>query len=157
MALASDALGALGDDEVPASLRPFRRWAPARRTKLAATPLAAAVEHDVLFRQRCGTRLREAMPDLVAALEAETVPAAADPIDVAAVANTAADGGWAAARHQRGRRPPHAGNRGGGDVAGGRAGVPQDSLSLAVRSQVREGLCSAPTGSWSLPGFLRGR
>jgi len=96
VALASDALGALGDDEVPASLRPFRRWAPARRTKLAATPLAAAVEHDVLFRQRCGTRLREAMPDLVAALEAETVPAAADPIDVAAAAYLLRSPGWPA-------------------------------------------------------------
>jgi predicted RNA-binding protein with PIN domain len=96
VALASDALGALGDDEVPASLRPFRRWAPARRTKLAATPLAAAVEHDVMFRQRCGTRLREAMPDLVAALEAGTVPAAADPVDVAAAAYLLRSPGWPA-------------------------------------------------------------
>jgi predicted RNA-binding protein with PIN domain len=96
VALASDALGALNDDEVPASLRPFRRWAPARRTKLAATPLAAAVEHDVLFRQRCGTRLRDAMPDLVAALEAGTVPAAADPVDVAAAAYLLRTPGWAA-------------------------------------------------------------
>ena len=123
VALASDALGALGDDEVPASLRPFRRWAPARRTKLAATPLAAAVEHDVLFRQRCGTRLREAMPDLVAALEAETVPAAADPIDVAAAAYLLRSPGWPTA-HQRGRRPPHASHGGGGDVAGGRDARP---------------------------------
>jgi predicted RNA-binding protein with PIN domain len=96
VALASDTLGALGDDEVPASLRPFRRWAPARRTKLAATPLAAVVEHDVLFRQRCGTRLREAMPDLVAALEAELVPAAADPVDVAAAAYLLRTPAWAA-------------------------------------------------------------
>jgi hypothetical protein len=39
VALASEALGALPDDEVSAALRRFRRWAPARRTKLAATPL----------------------------------------------------------------------------------------------------------------------
>jgi len=94
VALASDTLGALGDDEVPTSLRPFRHWAPARRTKLAATPLAAAIEHDVLFRQRCGARLREAMPDLVAALEAGTLPAAADPVDVAAAAYLLRAPGW---------------------------------------------------------------
>jgi predicted RNA-binding protein with PIN domain len=94
VALASDALGALADDEVPASLKPFRRWAPARRTKLAATPLAAAIEHDVLFRQRCAARLREAMPDLAAALEAATLPAAADPVDVAAAAYLLRTPGW---------------------------------------------------------------
>jgi len=96
VALASDALGALADDEVPASLRLFRRWAPARRTKLAATPLAAAIEHDVLFRQRCAARLREAMPDLAAALESGTLPAAADPIDVAAAAYLLRAPGWGA-------------------------------------------------------------
>ena len=92
--LASDALGALADDEVPSSLKPFHRWAPARRTKLAATPLAAAIEHDVLFRQRCAARLREAMPDLAAALEAGTLPAAADPVDVAAAAYLLRPADW---------------------------------------------------------------
>jgi predicted RNA-binding protein with PIN domain len=95
VALASDALGALTDDEVPVSLRPFHRWAPARRTKLAATPLAAAVEHDVLFRQRSAARVRDALPDLAAALEAGTVPAAADPVEVAAAAYLLRTTDWA--------------------------------------------------------------
>ncbi|HEX6919385.1 MAG TPA: NYN domain-containing protein [Actinomycetes bacterium] len=95
VALASETLGALGDDEVPAALRPFRRWAPARRTKLAATPLAAAVEHDAVFRQRVAGRAREAFPDLARGLDAGHAPAAADPVDVAAVAYVARTPGWA--------------------------------------------------------------
>jgi len=96
LALASEALGALPDDEVPVALKPFRRWAPARRTKLAATPLAAAVEHDVLFRQRVATRVRRAFPDLADALTAGVAPPAADPVEVAAVAYVARTPGWAA-------------------------------------------------------------
>jgi predicted RNA-binding protein with PIN domain len=97
VALASDTLGSLSDDEVPSSLRPFRRWAPARRTKLAATALAAAVEHDVVFRQRVAARVREALPDLVGALEAGAVPELADPVEVAAAAYLLRTSGWTGA------------------------------------------------------------
>ncbi|MGZ4593021.1 MAG: NYN domain-containing protein [Actinomycetes bacterium] len=97
VALASDTLGSLTDDEVPQSLRPFRRWAPARRTKLAATALAAAVETDVVFRQRVATRLTEALPDLADALGAGAVPPAADPVEVAAAAYLLRTPGWPAA------------------------------------------------------------
>jgi predicted RNA-binding protein with PIN domain len=95
LALASEALGALPDDQVPATLRPFRRWAPARRTRLAATPLAAAVENDVIFRQKVASRVWEAFPDLAAGLDEGKVPAAADPVDVGAVAYLARPPGWA--------------------------------------------------------------
>ncbi|HEY6737970.1 MAG TPA: hypothetical protein VI076_03905, partial [Actinopolymorphaceae bacterium] len=47
IALASDTLGALPADQVPASLRPFARFAPARRARLAATPLGTALDADV--------------------------------------------------------------------------------------------------------------
>ena len=96
LALASEALGALPDDEVPVALKPFRRWAPARRTKLAAVPLAAVIEHDVLFRQRVAARAKTAFPDLAGALAAGVAPAAADPVEVAAVAYVARTPGWAA-------------------------------------------------------------
>lgn len=95
VALASDTLGSLKDDEVPASLKSFRSWAPAKRTR-AATPLAAAVERDVVFRQRTFARVREALPDLTAAVEAGEPPPAADPVDVAAVAYLGRTPGWAA-------------------------------------------------------------
>ena len=65
---ASETLGAMKDDDVPASLKTFRRWAPAHRTKRAATPLAAAVERDVVFRQRVFARVREELPDLAEVL-----------------------------------------------------------------------------------------
>jgi predicted RNA-binding protein with PIN domain len=94
LALASETLGSLSGDEVPPSLRPYRGWAPARRTKLAATPLAAAVENDVVFRQRVVARLRQSRPDLVASLEEGAAPAAADPVEVAAVAYLARTPTW---------------------------------------------------------------
>ena len=96
VAMASDALGALPDDEVSAALRRFRRWAPARRTKLAATPLATAVEHDAVFRQRVGARVKAASPALAEALAAGAAPAAADPVEVGAVAYVLRTPGWAA-------------------------------------------------------------
>ena len=94
--LAGATLGALADDEVPVSLRAYRSWAPARRTRRAATPLAAALERDVLFRQRTFARARGVLPDLAAALEEGAVPPAADPVDVAAVAYLGRTPGWAA-------------------------------------------------------------
>ncbi|MGN6333612.1 MAG: NYN domain-containing protein [Motilibacteraceae bacterium] len=94
VALASDALGALTSEEVPASLRPFRGFQPAKRARLAATPLAAAVEHDRAFRGQVRARAREGLPDLVAALESGRPPAAADPLDVAAVAYLVRSAGW---------------------------------------------------------------
>ena len=96
VALAADTLGALPDDDVPAALKRFRPWAPQHRRTRAATPLAAAVERDVVFRQRVAAAAREAMPDLAAALDAGSSPPAADPADVAAVAYLARTPGWAA-------------------------------------------------------------
>lgn len=89
-------LGALGDDEVPAALRAYRSWAPARRTRLAATPLAAALERDAHFRARTFARARTVLPDLAEALVAGAPPPAADPVDVAAVAYLGRTPGWAA-------------------------------------------------------------
>jgi predicted RNA-binding protein with PIN domain len=95
VALASDTLGVLADDDVPPALRTFRSWAPAQRARRAATPLAAAVERDVVFRQQTFARARDVLPDLAEALEAGTPPPAADPVDVAAVAYLGRTPGWA--------------------------------------------------------------
>lgn len=95
VALAADALGVLGVDEVPPSLRQFARFAPQRR-RLAATPIATALEHDALFRARVGDRIRAGLTELAEALTAGTVPAAADPLDVAAVAYLLRPTGWVA-------------------------------------------------------------
>jgi hypothetical protein len=96
VSLAAERLGQLAADEVPASLRQFARFTPSKRARLAAVPLAAAVETDPTFRANVANGVRQALPDLVAALEAGTPPAAADPLDVAAAAYVVRTPGWQA-------------------------------------------------------------
>ncbi|MFG2623724.1 NYN domain-containing protein [Streptomyces sp. NPDC048473] len=94
VALVSDAFGGLTVTELPAQLRQYARFTPTRRAKFAGNAMAAALEGDALFRQRIGERLREAQPELTAALEAGSPPAAADPVDVAAAAYVLRPAGW---------------------------------------------------------------
>jgi predicted RNA-binding protein with PIN domain len=96
VAMASDCLGTLAYEEIPISLRPFARFAASRRARLAATPIASALETDPGFRAQVAERVRTALPDLVAALEQGAPPAAADPLDVAAVAYLYRPRGWPA-------------------------------------------------------------
>ena len=92
--IASEALGKLPAADVPAPLRPFAKFAPAKRAKAAAIPMAAALESDGSFRARVAERVREASPDLSDSLFAGVVPAAADPHEVAAVAYVLRPHGW---------------------------------------------------------------
>jgi predicted RNA-binding protein with PIN domain len=94
--LAAETLAALPEDEVPAPLRAFRSWAPAHRAKRAATPLAAALERDVLFRQRTYARAAAAATGLADALRAGAAPSAADPVDVASLAYLGRHHDWVA-------------------------------------------------------------
>ena len=97
IALASDALGAMAGaaaDEVPLTLRPFARFTPHRRAKLAAVPLATALETDPMFRQRVADRVRLAMPELAEAVAAGTALPAAPPADVAALAYLLRPADW---------------------------------------------------------------
>lgn len=92
--IAADALGAIPSGELPAGLRPYAKFTPARRAKYAATALAAALDAEPVFRVRIADRLRLGQPDLVKALESGAVPAAADPMDVAAAAYLLRPAGW---------------------------------------------------------------
>ncbi|WP_425555682.1 NYN domain-containing protein [Kitasatospora kazusensis] len=92
--IAADALGGLAPADLPASLRQYAKFTPARRAKYAGTALAAALESEPAFRVRIAERLRLGQPDLVKALEAGTVPGAADPMDVAAAAYLIRPTGW---------------------------------------------------------------
>jgi predicted RNA-binding protein with PIN domain len=97
LALAADALGAMAmssADQVPQALRPFARFTPVRRAKLAAVPLAAALEVDPMFRQRVGDRVRLAMPELATAVADGTALPVAPPADVAALAYLLRPAGW---------------------------------------------------------------
>lgn len=94
MALVSDAFGGLTVAELPAQLRQYARFTPTRRAKFAGNAMAAALESDPVFRQRIGERLGQAQPELSAALESGSPPAAADPVDVAAAAYVLRPTGW---------------------------------------------------------------
>ncbi|MFE0135348.1 NYN domain-containing protein [Streptomyces sp. NPDC059037] len=92
--IVSDGFGGLTVSELPAQLRQYARFTPTRRTKFAGNAMAAALEGDLLFRQRIGERLREAQPELTGALDAGSPPPAADPLDVAAAAYVLRPTGW---------------------------------------------------------------
>ncbi|MEU2558078.1 NYN domain-containing protein [Streptomyces longispororuber] len=92
--IVSDGFGGLTVTELPPQLRQYARFTPTRRVKFAGNAMAAALESDPVFRQRIGERLREAQPELTAALDAGTPPPAADPLDVAAAAYVLRPTGW---------------------------------------------------------------
>ncbi len=94
MEAASEVVGALRPDEIPAPLRRVARFEPRRRAKLAATPIAAQLESDEDFRERVADAVRETQPELAEALVSGTVPAAADPVNVAALAYLMRPSGW---------------------------------------------------------------
>jgi predicted RNA-binding protein with PIN domain len=96
VALAADALGRLPVDQVPAPLRAVARFTPVRRAKAGASALATALESDPAFRQRVAANVRGALPQLAGALDEGAPPAAADPVEVAAVAYLLRPDGWAA-------------------------------------------------------------
>ena len=96
VALAADLLGVLRPEEVPSALRPHARFTPARRARLAAGPIAAALESDPDFRDRIAAGVREAMPELAGAVDAGSAPPAAAPEDVGALAYLLRPPGWQA-------------------------------------------------------------
>ncbi|MFK0289530.1 NYN domain-containing protein [Streptomyces sp. NPDC090442] len=94
VALTAEWFGALTVSELPPPLRQYARFTPTRRAKFAGNAMAAALEGDAVFRQRIAGKLRQAQPELAEALEQGTLPAAADPLDVAAAAYVLRPEGW---------------------------------------------------------------
>jgi predicted RNA-binding protein with PIN domain len=92
VALTLEVLESLGEERLPASVRPLLRFAPQRRARLAAGPIGTAL-HDDDFRSRVASRLRPARGELVDALE-RGEPVADDPVEVAAVAYLLRPDGW---------------------------------------------------------------
>ncbi|GAA0803211.1 NYN domain-containing protein [Spirilliplanes yamanashiensis] len=92
--LAAAALGALPFEELPVPLRRVAKFAPNRRARLGGPAIAAQLTADPLFRQRLGTRVLEDAGDLGAAVLTGVLPAAADPVDAAALAYLARPAGW---------------------------------------------------------------
>src|SRR5260370_495246 len=75
---AAQVAGGLPPATLPASLRPFAKFTPAKRARLAATPLAAALEADSVFRGRVAERVRDTYPEVAEALFAGAIPPAAE-------------------------------------------------------------------------------
>ena len=94
VALAAERLGTLPAEQVPAPLKAVARFTPAKRARLGAAALAAALENDVVFRQRVVEGLRTSAPETVAACEAGTALPAAPPAELAAVAYLLRPPGW---------------------------------------------------------------
>jgi predicted RNA-binding protein with PIN domain len=94
VAVAAQALGGIPPDELPASLRPVARFAPAKRARAAGPMIAAALEAHPEFRVRVGALLAESADELVGAVRAGSPPPAADPIEVATIAYLVRPDGW---------------------------------------------------------------
>ncbi|WP_374207675.1 NYN domain-containing protein [Streptomyces sp. XM4193] len=94
VALTDDALGGMTVSELPASLRQYARFTPSRRARFGGNAMAAALESDAVFRGRIADHQREEFPALAEALNAGAPPAAADPVDVAALAYLLRPPGW---------------------------------------------------------------
>lgn len=94
VALASTALGGLPDDQLPAPLRRIAKFAPNRRARLGARPIATQLSTDAVFRQRVATAVAEADGELAEAVRAGDRPAAADPVELAALAYLLRPAGW---------------------------------------------------------------
>jgi predicted RNA-binding protein with PIN domain/phage shock protein A len=94
VALAADSLGNMPVEQLPASLKRVASFAPGRRAKLAGTQIAGVLETDETFRNRLAVQVRARVAELAQALEEGTTPAAADPVELAAVAYLLRPEGW---------------------------------------------------------------
>ena len=92
--LAAAAMSAVSADELPISLRRIAKFAPTRRAKLGGAMIAAQLANDPLLRQRLATCSVADAGELGTAVMAGAPPAAADPVDVAALAYLARPEGW---------------------------------------------------------------
>ncbi|GAB3811620.1 NYN domain-containing protein [Micromonospora zhanjiangensis] len=92
--LTAAALPGLTADELPAPLRRVAKFAPNRRARLGGAAIATQLAGDPLFRQRIGARALADAGELGAAVVDGTGPAAADPVQVAALAYLARPRGW---------------------------------------------------------------
>ncbi|GAA0244281.1 NYN domain-containing protein [Cryptosporangium japonicum] len=93
-ALAVDLFPSLGPDVLPAALRRFAQFTPARRARLAGPTVVAQLAADAEFRERLAERAVEEAGPLGAAVAAGTPPGAADPVEVAALAYLARPPHW---------------------------------------------------------------
>jgi predicted RNA-binding protein with PIN domain len=139
LALAAQALGAMPATDIPAPLRRFASFAPARRAKLAASVLGPALDTDEHFRKLVAFEVRRAHPELGDAVaEAQVLPVA-DPTEVAALAYLLRPDDWQARVAEAARAVPSGGRNRNDDDAVARLTDQLDQARTETR-QVRERL-----------------
>lgn len=94
IALAAGAMTGLPLEELPMPLRRVAKFAPNRRARLGGPVIAMQLSGDPLLRQRLAARVVNEAGDLGAAILEGVTPAAADPVEVAALAYLARPDGW---------------------------------------------------------------
>ncbi|MBV1852539.1 NYN domain-containing protein [Catellatospora tritici] len=94
IAMAAAVLTLLPGDELPVPLRKVAKFAPNRRARLGGAQIATQLSGDPLFRQRISGKVLADAGELGAAVLGGMAPAAADPIEVAALAYLARPDGW---------------------------------------------------------------
>ena len=94
--LAAQTLPALRRDEMPAQLLKVAKWEPKRRARLGGSAIAAQLAADKRFRQAIADKVVAGTGELGAAVAAGNPPAAADPVEIAALAYLTRPEGWVA-------------------------------------------------------------
>jgi predicted RNA-binding protein with PIN domain len=94
VAVAAEVLGRLPSDDIPAALRPVARFTPAKRLRLGAGPLAAALDADAGFRSRVADVVAQASAQLAEAVRTGGSTTASDPLDAAVLAYLLRPSGW---------------------------------------------------------------
>lgn len=92
--LASDVLGAMAADDVPAALRPIAKFTPSKRIRLGATALTAALDTDDAFRAEVAEVVTQTAPQLADAVRRREPTPASDPVDTAVVMYLTRPPGW---------------------------------------------------------------
>src|SRR5690348_14900763 len=94
ISLAASTMTSLPLDELPMPLRRVAKFAPNRRARLGGPMIAMHLSSDPLLRQRLAAKISTDSGDLGAAVSEGRTPAAADPVEVAAVAYLVRPDGW---------------------------------------------------------------
>jgi predicted RNA-binding protein with PIN domain len=94
VSLTADAIGRLDVETVPTTLRRVAAFAAQRRARLAGSQLAGALVGDEAFRAAVADQVRSDVPELASTVDEGNAPAAADPVDVAALAYLLRPEGW---------------------------------------------------------------
>jgi predicted RNA-binding protein with PIN domain len=92
--LAAAAMTGLPIDELPMALRRVAKFAPNRRARLGGPIIATQLASDPLLRQRLAARVVDEEGELGRAVVEGSAPAAADPVEVAALAYLSRPDGW---------------------------------------------------------------